>query len=123
MALVGIAMCRLHPARGRDAGTKDELRLDAGKGARASAEALLAAVRILGLRAPDVYIAEDGPPFSLVYASHSLEHAADLQPQIEMHHRGVVFVNDENRAAAVFGNLAFRLFGLPKIPFLPVLLQ
>lgn len=29
----------------------------------------LAAVRILGLRAPDVYVAEDaGPPFSLVYA-------------------------------------------------------
>jgi hypothetical protein len=69
MALVGVALCRLYPTTGRHAGTDEEFHLEAGKGARAAADALLAAVRILGLRAPEVYIAEDpGPPFSLVYA-------------------------------------------------------
>ncbi|MCC6334497.1 MAG: hypothetical protein IT380_10980 [Myxococcales bacterium] len=69
MGLVGAALCRLYPATGKAAGTDEEFNLEAGKGARAAADALLAAVRILGLRAPDVYVAEDaGPPFSLAYA-------------------------------------------------------
>lgn len=64
--LAGTAMCRLFPSR---VNVRDEFRLDAGKGARAIADALLAAVRILGLRAPDVYLAEqEGPPFALVHA-------------------------------------------------------
>lgn len=68
--LVGVALCRLNPARGREAGTDDEFHLDAGKGARAVADALLAAVRILGLRSPDVYLADDaGPPLSLVFTT------------------------------------------------------
>lgn len=68
--LVGIALCRLHPAKGKDASTAEEFNLTAGKGARAAADALLAAVRILGLRAPDVFISEDqGPPFSLIFAT------------------------------------------------------
>src|SRR5581483_8869982 len=46
------------------------LRLDSGKGAKAAADALLAAVRMLGLRAPDVFLSEDnGPPFSLIHTT------------------------------------------------------
>lgn len=68
LSLVGVALCRLNPARGKDAGTDHEFHLDAGKGARAVADALLAAVRILGVRSPDVYLLDEaGPPLSLVY--------------------------------------------------------
>ena len=68
LSLMGIAMCRLYPAKGRDAGTQQEFTLESGKGARVATEALVAAVRILGVRSPDVYLAEDaGPPFSLVF--------------------------------------------------------
>ncbi len=68
LSLVGLAMCRLYPAKGRDAGTAEEFTLQSGKGARAATDALVAAVRILGLRAPEVFMADDaGPPFSLVF--------------------------------------------------------
>jgi tetratricopeptide (TPR) repeat protein len=68
LGLVGVALCRLNPSRGKEAGTDDEFHLDAGKGARGVADALLASVRILGLRSPDVYLSEDpGPPISLVF--------------------------------------------------------
>jgi tetratricopeptide (TPR) repeat protein len=68
LALCGIALCRAFPARGRELGSRDEFRLDSGRGAAAAADALVASVRILGLRAPDVYLSEDnGPPFSLVF--------------------------------------------------------
>lgn len=70
MALVGVALCRLYPTTGKHAGTDEEFHLEAGKGAKGAADALLASVRILGLRAPEVYVAEDaGPPFSLVYTA------------------------------------------------------
>ena len=70
LSLVGTALCRLNPARGKDAGTNDEFHLDAGKGARAVADALLAAVRILGVRSPDVYLSDEpGPPLSLVFTT------------------------------------------------------
>lgn len=69
LALTGVALCRAHPTRGKAFGSRDEFRLDGGRGAQAAADALLAAVRILGLRAPDLYLSEDnGPPFSLVHA-------------------------------------------------------
>jgi hypothetical protein len=68
LGLVGVALCRLYPTTGRHAGTDMEFHLGAGKGARSAADALLASVRILGLRAPEVHLAQDaGPPFSLVY--------------------------------------------------------
>jgi hypothetical protein len=70
MGLVGLALCSLYPRQGREAGLEEEFHLGAGRGARASADALLAAVRILGLRAPDVYLSQaNGPPFALVYAA------------------------------------------------------
>lgn len=70
LALSGVALCRAHPARGRAAGSREEFRLDAGRGAQAAGDALLAAVRILGLRAPDLYISEDnGPPFALTHTA------------------------------------------------------
>ncbi|MFZ5442361.1 MAG: tetratricopeptide repeat protein, partial [Myxococcota bacterium] len=70
LALVGVALCRLNPAKGREAGTDDEFHLDAGKGARAVADALLAGVRILGVRSPDVFLSDDpGPPLSLVFTT------------------------------------------------------
>ncbi|MDP1827182.1 MAG: tetratricopeptide repeat protein [Archangium sp.] len=70
LSLVGTALCRLNPARGKDAGTDDEFHLDAGKGARAVADALLSAVRILGVRSPDVYLSDEpGPPLSLVFTT------------------------------------------------------
>ncbi len=68
-SLTGVALTRLFPAKGRAAGSSDEFRFDSGRGSQAAADALLAAVRILGLRAPDVHISEEaGPPFALVYA-------------------------------------------------------
>lgn len=70
LGLVGVALCRLNPARGKEAGTEDEFNLDSGKGARGVADALLAAVRILGVRSPDVFLSEDpGPPISLVFTN------------------------------------------------------
>lgn len=69
ISLVATALCRLYPSRGRNAGSNDEFRLDAGKGAKATADALLAAVRILGVRAPGVHVSESSaPPFSVVFA-------------------------------------------------------
>lgn len=68
--LLGVALCRLHPARGPDADTAEEFHLEAGRGARATADALLAAVRILGQRAPEVFLSEEpGPPFSVAYTT------------------------------------------------------
>lgn len=70
LSLVGTVLCRLNPARGREAGTDVEFTLDAGRGARPVAEALFAAVRVLGMRSPDVYLSEEpGPPLSVIYAS------------------------------------------------------
>jgi tetratricopeptide (TPR) repeat protein len=68
LGLCGLALCRIYPTRGSEAGTREEFRLDLGKGAKGAADALLTAVRILGLRAPDVYPSNDnGPPFALVF--------------------------------------------------------
>jgi hypothetical protein len=59
------ALCRLFPAKGRDASTTVEFSLESGKGARSAADALLASVRMLGMRAPDVFVSDEvGPPFS-----------------------------------------------------------
>lgn len=59
------ALCRLFPAKGKDAATTEEFSLESGKGARPAADALLASVRLLGMRAPDVFVSDDvGPPFS-----------------------------------------------------------
>ncbi|MBK7862790.1 MAG: tetratricopeptide repeat protein [Archangiaceae bacterium] len=67
LGMAGAALCRLYPAR---AVQREELRLDSGKGAKGAADALLSAVRILGLRAPDVYLSQDnGPPFSLIHTT------------------------------------------------------
>jgi len=67
LGMTGVALCRLYPARSVP---REELRLDSGKGAKAAADALLAAVRILGLRAPDVFLSQDnGPPFSLIHTT------------------------------------------------------
>ncbi len=67
LGMTGVALCRLYPARSLP---REELRLDSGKGAKAAADSLLAAVRILGLRAPDVYLSQDnGPPFSLIHTT------------------------------------------------------
>ncbi len=68
LGLCGLALCRIYPTQGSEAGTREEFGLDLGKGAKGAADALLTAVRILGLRAPDVYPSnENGPPFSLVF--------------------------------------------------------
>ncbi|MBL8954285.1 MAG: tetratricopeptide repeat protein [Myxococcaceae bacterium] len=67
LGMTGVALCRLFPARSVP---REELRLDSGRGAKAAADALLIAVRILGLRAPDVYLSQDnGPPFSLIHTT------------------------------------------------------
>jgi tetratricopeptide (TPR) repeat protein len=70
LGLLGPALCRLIPARGKEPAGRDEFRLDMGKGARGVADSLLVAVRVLGVRAPDVLLSEDpGPPFAVVGAS------------------------------------------------------
>lgn len=67
LSLCGVALCRLFPEK-LPTSARDEFRLDSGKGAPLTAEALLAAVRILGLRAPDLFLSDqNGPPFSVVF--------------------------------------------------------
>lgn len=67
ISLLATALCRLFPARSHRGGFGEEFRLDAGKGAKPTADALLAAVRILGVRAPQVHVSQaSGPPFSVV---------------------------------------------------------
>lgn len=67
VTLAGPALCRLFPAKGKDATTSEEFSLESGKGAKPAADALLAAVRLLGMRAPDVFVSDEGgPPFSAV---------------------------------------------------------
>ncbi|MGV3620040.1 MAG: hypothetical protein ACO1OB_04445, partial [Archangium sp.] len=68
LSIIGVALCRLNPVRGKEAGSDEEFSLDAGKGARGVADALLAGVRVLGVRSPDVFLtAEPGPPLALVF--------------------------------------------------------
>jgi tetratricopeptide (TPR) repeat protein len=69
VALATPAICRLFPAKGKDAVTTEEFSLERGKGAKPAADALLAAVRLLGMRAPDVYVSDEaGPPFTALQA-------------------------------------------------------
>lgn len=68
LTLVGIALCRLNPSPSEG----QEFQLGAGKGARPVADALLAAVRILGVRAPDVYVSDAaGPPLSVIFTTEA----------------------------------------------------
>lgn len=70
VTLASPALCRLFPAKGRDALTTEEFTLESGKGAKPAADALLASVRLLGMRAPDVYVSDEaGPPFSVLQTS------------------------------------------------------
>ncbi|MDX2011412.1 MAG: tetratricopeptide repeat protein [Myxococcaceae bacterium] len=70
VALATPAVCRLFPAKGKDAASTEEFSLERGKGAKAAADALLAAVRLLGMRAPDVFVSDDGgPPFTALHAT------------------------------------------------------
>ena len=66
LAAVGHAFCRLFPTEEHDF-RGEPFRLDSGRGASAATEALLASVRVLGLRAADVSVSEEpGPPFGVV---------------------------------------------------------
>ena len=68
LTLLSRGLCALYPTPTRDAGTEVLFDFASGPGARAAAEALSVAIRILGLKAPPVHLsADDGPPFSLVY--------------------------------------------------------
>lgn len=67
LALCGLAFFRLLPFDAEGQHEREELRLDSGRGASHLADALLASVRILGLRAPDVRLSESQPlPLTLV---------------------------------------------------------
>ena len=66
LGLMAPALTKLFPHPSKAPPKADELHVDAGKGAKGVADALLAAVRILGLRAPDVFVTDEaGPPFAL----------------------------------------------------------
>lgn len=66
--IAGPSLCRMYPSSGSAAGSGTEFDADAGPGAGKAGEALLAAVRILGIKAPGVFLAEEnGPPFSLAF--------------------------------------------------------
>ena len=66
LALVGHAFGRLFPAP-PDSPKPEAFRLDSGRGAPAATEALLASVRVLGIRASEVALSEEpGPPFGVV---------------------------------------------------------
>lgn len=65
VTLTSPALCRLFPAKGKDAQANEEFSLESGKGSKVAADALLASVRLLGMRAPDVFVSDElGPPFS-----------------------------------------------------------
>lgn len=68
ITLASLPLCRLYPARGNEAGSGTELSASAGPGASGAAQALSAAVRILGMKPPSVFLSmENGPPFSLTF--------------------------------------------------------
>ena len=68
IVLAGATLCRLYPTTGTAAGSGTEFDADASPGASKAGEALLAAVRILGMKAPAVFLSqEEGPPFSVAY--------------------------------------------------------
>ena len=61
--LTGLAMCAVNAVTPKEAGAKKPFSMAAGKGAKATAESLLTAVRVLGIRAPEVFIGSmDSPP-------------------------------------------------------------
>jgi hypothetical protein len=68
IVIAGPSLCRMYPSSGSAAGSGTEFDADAGPGAGKAGEALMAAVRILGMKAPGVFLAEEnGPPFSLAF--------------------------------------------------------
>lgn len=68
LGLVARGLCALFPTPAREAGAPGPFSFEVGRGARAAAEALSAAVRVVGLEAPSVHLSStDGPPFSLVF--------------------------------------------------------
>jgi cellulose synthase operon protein C len=70
IALSSPALFLLFPPKGKEASSTEEFSLESGKGARPAADALLASVRLLGMRAPDVFVSDDGgPPFSALQTS------------------------------------------------------
>jgi hypothetical protein len=62
LGLCGLALCALYPAKGKAAGTDEPFRLDSGPEAPKVADALLASVRVLGLRASEPLLAEEPTP-------------------------------------------------------------
>lgn len=70
LRLVGLVLCRLDPMRGQHVGGTEALTAQSGRGAPGVIQAVRSAVRVLGVRAPEVYVsAESGPPISLVFTS------------------------------------------------------
>jgi tetratricopeptide (TPR) repeat protein len=66
-AIVGPAFCSLDAVPARQAGVRRGFAMEESAGARATGEALLAAVRVLGMRSPDVGVgAIDSPPLRAV---------------------------------------------------------
>ncbi|MGA9521303.1 MAG: hypothetical protein WBV82_07555, partial [Myxococcaceae bacterium] len=69
LSIAGTALCAAWGPRPARQLPDEDFGLESGRGAEAAAEALLSAVRILGLPAPTVLVStESGPPFSLVFA-------------------------------------------------------
>ncbi|MGI5861229.1 MAG: hypothetical protein ACOX6T_04120 [Myxococcales bacterium] len=61
--ITGPAMCAVNAVTSKEVGAKKPFSMTAGKGAKATAESLLAAVRVLGIRAPEIFIGSmDSPP-------------------------------------------------------------
>jgi tetratricopeptide (TPR) repeat protein len=68
VSLIGLALCKLFLGNDSRPQSQETFGLKSGLGARATADALLASVRILGLRAPPVFLSsETGPPIALAF--------------------------------------------------------
>jgi hypothetical protein len=64
--LTGAAMCASHAESLKESGAKRPFSMVESRGSRVTADALLAAVRVLGVRSPDVHVANtDAPPMRL----------------------------------------------------------
>lgn len=69
LSLCGVALVRLFRSMAPESPRK-RFRLGIGRGAQGAAEALVTAVRVLGIRAPEIDVSEDnGPPFATGFSS------------------------------------------------------
>lgn len=67
LSLIGLAVLKGSGLKVVPGLTREEFRLDSGRGAKSLGEALVAAVKALCVRAPELLVSDFGPPLELVF--------------------------------------------------------